>query len=85
MTPNLSILFELECLNFIPFQLRDTYAVFEAHSLYKEICRRQKARGYGLDLLQVATTFGNVINLLKGCNIEPIFVFQGIRKSYGLD
>ncbi|KAM3171398.1 hypothetical protein ACTXT7_016704 [Hymenolepis weldensis] len=80
MSPSLSVLFELECLNFIPLQLRDTYAVFEARSLYKEICRRQKARGYGLDLLQVTTTFGNAINLLKSCNIEPIFVFQGIRK-----
>lgn len=80
MAPQLSNIFEIDCFNFAPVQLHDTYMVIDAQSLYSEICRRQSAQGYGVGLLQVANTFREAMKLLQDCNIKPILLFQGVYK-----
>ena len=81
MAPVLSTVNESDCLNFTAVKLYDTCVVVDAHALYGELRRRQRsANGFGVGPFHMAALFKHAVTMFLKCNIQPIFVFQGLYK-----
>ena len=81
MAPVLSTVIESDCLNFTAVKLYDTCVVVDAHALYGELRRRQRStKGYGVGPFHMAALFKHAVTMFLKCNIQPIFLFQGLYK-----
>uniref|UniRef100_A0A0X3PXP3 Asteroid domain-containing protein n=1 Tax=Schistocephalus solidus TaxID=70667 RepID=A0A0X3PXP3_SCHSO len=84
--PGLSSVIEGDCLNFSVLPLHDTTVVVNATEFVESLWGSETSTdGYGISPLELALNFKRaLINFLE-CEINPVFVFNGLSDATGIE